>query len=219
MEVAPIYKNIIRLIALLTIIIMYTTKFYFLSLNTLLAYIPVELSFHIKDVRSPILQVILGCIWLLFFPNIPYLVTDIVHSDMLQLYNYADGSSLPSVRLWALLIALFLVIFAFNLWGFSELLKLARYFKDKLNLHSYGIRLIVAAICFLSSMGIYAGRFPPRLHSIYFLTDPLKVFDIVFLQWSLKKLEFVLLFFVLHLGILVVLSIQNLLMGRKGENI
>ncbi|OJG39872.1 hypothetical protein RV01_GL001054 [Enterococcus dispar] len=215
----PIYKNIIRLIALLTIIIMYTTKFYFLSLNTLLAYIPLELSFHIKDTRSPILQVILGCIWLLFFPNIPYLVTDIVHSDMLQLYNYADGSSLPSVRLWALLIALFLVIFAFNLWGFSELLKLARYFKDKFQVHPFVMRMIIGGICFLSAMGIYAGRFPPRLHSIYFLTDPLKVFDIIFLQWSQKKLEFVLLFFILHLGILTVLYIQNLLMERKFENI
>lgn len=219
MEVAPIYKNIIRLIALFTIIIMYTTKFYFLSLNTLLAYIPLELSFHIKDMRSPILQVILGCVWLLFFPNIPYLVTDIVHSDMLQLYNYADGSSLPSVRLWALLIALFLVIFAFNLWGFSELLKLARYFKDKFRIHPFVMRMIIGGICFLSAMGIYAGRFPPRLHSIYFLTDPLKVFDIIFIQWSQKKLEFVLLFFILHLGILTVLYIQNLLMERKFENI
>lgn len=198
---------------------MYTTKFYFLSLNTLLAYIPLELSFHIKDTRWPILQVILGCIWLLFFPNIPYLVTDIVHSDMLQLYNYADGSSLPSVRLWALLIALFLVIFAFNLWGFSELLKLARYFKDKFQIHPFIMRMIIGGICFLSAMGIYAGRFPPRLHSIYFLTDPLKVFDIIFVQWSQKKLEFVLLFFILHLGILTVLYIQNLLMERKFENI
>jgi len=198
---------------------MYTTKFYFLSLNTVLAYIPLELSFHIKDTRSPILQVILGCIWLLFLPNIPYLVTDIVHSDMLQLYNYADGSSLPSVRLWALLIALFLVIFAFNLWGFSELLKLARYFKDKFQIHPFVMRMIIGGICFLSAMGIYAGRFPPRLHSIYFLTDPLKVFDIIFVQWSQKKLEFVLLFFILHLGILTVLYIQNLLMERKFENI
>lgn len=200
-------QNSIRLLTIFIMLVMSQTTFYFLTLNTFLAYLPLELSFQIQRDYRPWVKKVLAAFWLLFFPNIPYLASDIIHADLLTIYS--PLGSVPSVRLWGLLIILFLVVFAYIIWGFTQLLALMSSLKVKYNLKSWAADGILFAICFLSSMGIYAGRFPPRLHSVYFLTDPWQVIDIVFLQWSMKKLELVVLFLLLHLGILFVLYIHE----------
>lgn len=200
-------QTIIRLLTIFIMLLMSQTTFYFLTLNTFLAYVPIELSFQIQRTSHPWLQKILTVFWLLFFPNIPYLASDIIHADLLTIYS--PMGSVPSVRFWGLLIILFLVVFAYIIWGFTQLLALMTALQIKYRLKSWISWGILLGICFLSSMGIYAGRFSPRLHSVYFLTDPWQVVDIIFLQWSVKKLELVILFWFLHLGILFVLYIHE----------
>lgn len=201
------YQNQIRLLTIFIMIIMNQTKFSFLSLNTFLAYLPLELFFQIQKEYHLWVQQVLIALWLLFFPNIPYLASDIIHVDLLTIYSY--GVSIPSVWLWSLLIILFLVVFAYITWGFTQFLALMSSLEVKFKMKGWMSFGILLGICFLSSMGIYAGRFPPRLHSIYFFTKPWQVIDIVFLQWSVKKLELVILFFLMHLGVIFVLYIQE----------
>lgn len=198
---------IIRLLTIFIMLIMSQTTFYFLTLNTLLAYLPIELSFQIQRNNFPWLQKILVAFWFLFFPTIPYLVSNIIYIDMLPIYS--PVGSILSVRIWGLLIILSLVVFAYIVWGFTQLLALVMALQEKYHLKNWLSWGILLGICFISSMGIYAGRFPPRLHSIYFLTDPWQVVDIIFLQWSVKKLELIILFWLLHLGILFVLYIHE----------
>lgn len=60
--------------------------FSFLLLNTFLGYIPIEISFHLGRQRSAWLFWPLVIIWLLFYPNAPYLLTDLFHLSLLQPY-------------------------------------------------------------------------------------------------------------------------------------
>lgn len=191
------------------IFITWSTHFNFLALNTLLAYIPIELSFQIQKTKNHSLQIGLAFLWLLFFPNIPYLATDIIHTDLLNLYNNTTGMSVESVRGWGLIFILFLVAFSYINWGFTELFSLAELAKQKLKLRNSVMCLGLCFVSLLSSMGMYAGRFSPRLHSKHFFMEPLRVLEIIFLQWSMKKAELIILFFLLHVGIMGTLYVTR----------
>lgn len=210
-----IVQNIIRLFTLCVVLFTWPTKFDFLALNSLLAYIPIELSFQIKRVRiSTVRYVLLAC-WLLFFPNIPYLATDVVHGDLVHIYNNATKLSVPTVKGWGYIILLFLVVFAYINWGFLEGASLVVYLQEKWKMKKWFFSAGIAAICFLSSMGMYAGRFAPRLHSIYLFTNPVKVVEIIFFTWTLKKLELVGLFFCLHAAVILILYV----MWQQSKNV
>lgn len=177
-------------------------------MNSFLAYVPIELSFQIKRVSSNSLRYGLLALWLLFFPNIPYLATDMVHGNLVNIYHNATKLSVETVKGWGYILLLFLMAFAYINWGFMEGLSLARYFQVQ---HKWKKRtgiFLGTVVCFLSSMGMYAGRFAPRLHSVYLFTDPLKVIHIIFFNWSVKKLELVALFFLLHAAILLVFYVM-----------
>jgi uncharacterized membrane protein len=197
-----------------TLIVTWETHFDFLVLNTFLAYLPIECAFQVQRIKNGYVQLLFGFLWLLFFPNIPYLVTDIVHADLLGLYNNLTGMSLETIRGWGLILILFLVIFAYIYWGFMEFFALMTLVKEKFQLSKWVIIGAVPVICWLSSMAMYAGRFAPRLHSVHFFTNPLYVLEVIFAHWTMKKFEFICLFFLLHLGIIGILWITN---GRQKE--
>ncbi|UUV99426.1 DUF1361 domain-containing protein [Vagococcus luciliae] len=208
-------KNIVRLMSLLLIIGAYNTRFSFLSLNILLAYIPLELSFQFFRVKKNSLKIGLAALFMLYFPNIPYLVTDIIHMDILDIYNHFTGDSIKNLGDWTLTVVLFLAVFSFVLIGFGQLLKLLNYIKNRYALNMTQVSLILIAACLLSSLGIYAGRFPPRFHSIDIFVRPWYVFKTIFLNWSLVKLEIVFLFLILHLAIVGVMTMNKQLSKLK----
>lgn len=208
-------KNIVRLMSLLLIIGTYSTRFSFLSLNILLAYIPLELSFQFFRVKNNYVKTGLAALFMLYFPNIPYLVTDIIHMDILDIYNHFTGDSIKNLGDWTLTIVLFLAIFSFVLLGFGQLLKLVCYAKKNSNLSTKQLSIGLVVVCLLSSLGIYAGRFPPRFHSIDIFVRPWYVFKTIFLDWSVIKVEIVLLFLFLHLSIIGVMTMNKYLSKLK----
>lgn len=118
----------------------------YLTWNLFLAWIPYTISSFIKKDTSKGSFIPLFIFWLFFFPNAPYLVTDVVH---------IVSSSSSSVWYDGLL-------FSFFGWtglflGMLSLFHIHQYLK---NHFSYLIsELIVFAICFVSSFGVYLGRF------------------------------------------------------------
>lgn len=140
--------------------------YFFLLWNLFLAAIPAVISytlvqnplmFHKKRYHLPVLAV-----WLLFFPNAPYIISDYIH---LRLRT--------NIPIWYdfLLIS----VFAFTgLWlGFWSLLQVRHLVR-----HRYGKRtaeISVAVILFLSGFGIYLGRFE-RWNSWDIIRDPLGLF-------------------------------------------
>lgn len=123
-----------------------TTPLY-LIWNLFLAWVPYVISLYFTKKETPIKFFIpLFFFWLLFFPNAPYLVTDVIHIiSSSSIFVWYDG----------------LLFFFFGwiglLLGMISLFHIHQYLKNYLsNLIS---ELIVFAICFVSSFGVYLGRF------------------------------------------------------------
>lgn len=125
-----------------------TKIFMFLNWNLFLAFIPWLISsiIAIKGFNSRAWMIFLIFSWLLFFPNSPYILTDLFHLRL--------RSSAP---IWYDLIVILSFAWTGLLFGFISLMDieemLKRYFNDKL------IVCMAIVFLFLSAFGIYLGRF------------------------------------------------------------
>ncbi len=149
------------------------TLFYvFLVWNLVLAWIPFLVSeliikFHEKKIKPTYLFPLL-CTWLLFFPNSPYIITDLFH---LRLRN--------DIPLWFDLILI--ITFAWNglLLGFTSLLNIQKY----LGCYFSKNKVLVFTVCLfiLCGFGVYLGRYP-RFNSWDIITNPISLIkDILFM--------------------------------------
>jgi uncharacterized membrane protein len=133
----------------------------FLFWNLALAWVPLVAALALDDVRStPLgLQLPLLGLWLVFFPNAPYLVTDLIHIDP------ADHTAIGLLG-DAALVAVAPVGLAL---GFSSLMLVERSVRER-----FGGRLALTVSVLslvLASLGIYLGRVV-RLNSWDLLTRP-----------------------------------------------
>lgn len=140
-------------------------KFFFLNWNLFLAFIPWALTSlaAIKPViqKSKIRIAVLLVVWLLFFPNAPYILTDLLYLrfrftmplwyDLLLILSFA----------WTGLLFGFL-----SLWDIEQILNK--------HLKPVFITLLSTVFLFIGSFGIYVGRYL-RWNSWDILTDPLEL--------------------------------------------
>jgi uncharacterized membrane protein len=125
------------------------TFFRFLDWNLFLAWIPVLLAFLVYEsavASRPLAAVVLGVVWLLFFPNAPYMLTDFIHLR-----------ESPSTPLWY--DGLMLSAFA---WTSLVLGFLSLYLMQLVWRRAVGAVVAwagVVATLALSSVGVYIGRF------------------------------------------------------------
>lgn len=139
----------------------------FLIWNLFLAIIPFVIAFVLDlfHKKLPNLVLILGgCLWLLFYPNAPYMVSDLIHVDKAS-----------SVVLYDTLIIFSLSILAL-LSGFYSLRLIYVIIKRKKNQ-----KFAMTAIGFfilLSSFGIYLGRIL-RLNSWDVFTKPIQTATLI----------------------------------------
>lgn len=122
------------------------TFFSFLTWNLFLAWIPWALSaFALPGLswRNPFKWAIAG-IWLLFFPNAPYILTDLVHL-----------SPQSAVPFWMDLILILSFAFTGLLLGLASL----RHVWEDAKMISRMRSLLFPAICILSAFGVYLGRY------------------------------------------------------------
>ncbi len=119
-------------------------RFIFLVWNLFLAWLP--LLFAWMATRWPATAVIYGPLWLLFFPNAPYLVTDLIHLGRA-----------PGAPIWYDA----LVLFTFALTGLI-LGVLSLYFMQSLvarRFNNWISWFFVIITTGLSGYGVYVGRF------------------------------------------------------------
>jgi uncharacterized membrane protein len=136
----------------------------FLGWNLLLAWVPLVVSVVIASRRAPSRAgtFALGAVWLAFFPNAPYLVTDLIHlrahGVVLHLYDA-------------------MMVFAFAMTGlciaFLSLWLIHRLVERRAG-RAAGW-LFVAAVAGLSGFGVFLGRFP-RWNSWDIVTRPGELF-------------------------------------------
>ena len=147
-----------------------TKTFLFLNWNLFLAFIPWALTSIavIKPVlcKSKITIFILLGLWLLFFPNAPYILTDLFHLRL-------KGLSMP---IWFDLALILSFAWTGLMFGFLSLLDIeaitGKYIKPVYTI------LLSILLLFIGSFGVYIGRYL-RWNSWDIITEPFKlIYDI-----------------------------------------
>jgi len=123
--------------------------YYFLNWNLILALIPLFISIFISpDIirkKSKILTAVLFIIWLIFFPNAPYIITDLYY-----LNNHSER------MFWYDLITILIFSWTGLLAGFFSM----DIIKESLfsRLSNIKSNVIICLLFFVSAFGIYLGR-------------------------------------------------------------
>lgn len=185
------------------------TPVHFLILNTFLAYVPIELSFLLLNpkIKKHFIFWLIWIFWLLFYPNTPYLLTDLLHLSLLNPYNQ-NGLIKLSISMWISYTFLFVSAIGFALIGFDGLIKISGVIARKFNgsnpknLQTF----IITILTILSSIGIFIGRFL-RIHTVYLFISPHLFIQPLIKMWTPRMLCFVLLFTFIQLFIYWIISL------------
>ncbi|MFD1318528.1 DUF1361 domain-containing protein [Loigolactobacillus zhaoyuanensis] len=207
------YRWLVRGAFLLFFLYLYlfaVEPFRFILLNTFLGYIPIEIALH-YDQNKPqpaIFFWILVVLWLLFYPNAPYLLTDLFHLSMLDPYDPATGLIRFSLRMWLAYTNLTLATLSCTILGFWSMEHTIQAVIVRLHLtDTFWLKAgLVVLITFLTSVGIFIGRFL-RLHSIYIILEPTKFIKPLLEMWDPRMLIFVFLMTLIQLVIYVCLQL------------
>lgn len=197
-------KWIVRACFLFWLAILYTylkePPFNFLVLNTFLAFIPIELSFHVdsKRPKSQFVFWMLVLVWLLFYPNTPYLLTDLFHLSLLNPYGTNGLLRLNDVMWLKFSLLLISTIFStiIGMWGLDQIAK-AISFRLKLT-QSWFYQGIIILLTILTSVGIFIGRFL-RIHTIYLFLTPELFIKPLMNMWSKPAIIFIALLTIVQL--------------------
>ena len=151
------------LMIVLRLILTGSLRYGFLLWNLFLAWIPYLLGLLILRItirgtsrlRLRPGAVLLGLLWLLFYPNAPYILTDFIHV-------IEDIGNLTNALLWYDIILHAALAFIGHLIGLISLAILYRVIEQLY--HRWLAWLVVVLACGLGGYGIYLGRFE-RLNS------------------------------------------------------
>ncbi|HUS00632.1 MAG TPA: DUF1361 domain-containing protein [Chitinophagaceae bacterium] len=127
--------------------------------NLLLASVPLAINPFLFYTKNKNMQWMLFALWLLFFPNSLYIITDLVHLK----------ARYP-VPIWFDTILVFSAAFNGLIIAYASLQQADLFLRSKFSNSITSI--IICACLFLSSFGIYLGRFL-RWNSWDILSDPL----------------------------------------------
>ena len=182
-----IFKIYICFIAyyLLSVFVIERFIYKFILWNLFLAMIPLAFAalFHVSlSNKSKIgfREIILGVLWLLFFPNAPYLITDLLHINAMPFYEVGIASI--GIEYWISLLhvggGVIFGLFA----GMYSLMIIHKIIMAKMGTITGNI--ILLCICMLSGYGVYIGRFV-RLNS-WDILNPLYVLERLIAQISFR---------------------------------
>ncbi|WP_410513345.1 DUF1361 domain-containing protein [Paenibacillus sp. BR2-3] len=161
------------------------TYYAFLIWNLLLAWIPFLFSMTAyqldKRKLGGLLLLPLCAAWLLFFPNSPYIMTDLVHLTIRSSRYMADGE--VQSRYWYDLTMLLLFTWSGWLTGFFSLYQFQAVIYRRSSLFVSWVFVLVA--CALGGYGVLLGRVY-RLNSWDVLTDRHQLYQLILdsLNWQ-----------------------------------
>ncbi|OEL03560.1 DUF1361 domain-containing protein [Staphylococcus casei] len=179
---------------LIIISIFFNSYYKFMTLNLFLAYVPFELCLLLHLFKPKFkfewpLFIIFSLIFLFMVPNTLYMVTDLIHLNQFT-FNFYKGLLLIEWAYFTFLVAAVLLALYLLILMFLEM--------EQFTHHIWLNRSIIGAMMFLNGLGIYIGRFL-RLHSVYLINEPLRIFHEVWSSLSLTALCFVLLLVALQI--------------------
>lgn len=137
----------------------------FLIFNLFLAFLPFLIAFLIwvfAPKLSRLVFVVLSLVWLLFYPNAPYMMSDLIHVQAKSATVIYDTLIIFSFASLALFLGFYSLNISYRLWILKFNVQIARVW-------------LISSI-FLSSLGIYLGRIL-RLNSWDLFTRPMVVLE------------------------------------------
>jgi uncharacterized membrane protein len=177
--------------------------------NVFLAWIPLELAFFLlylsnrKSIKSSskIFAGLAWVLWLLFYPNSPYIITDFIHLSANNYYfsnpDYTPYSTVPRIlfnddpKIWYDLFTITIGVWIGYMSGFISLFINHRLIQKTLN-RMYGWCFVVVT-SLLSGFAIYLGRFI-RWNSWDVILNPQNILKILFNDIHNKSLLYTLMF-------------------------
>ena len=179
-------KNYIRILGVITAVniamllirnyIEGNSVYNFLFWNLFLGFLPLLFAYILyifKEKLSAITLIIGSGIWLLFYPNAPYMISDLIHVDK-------DSSTVIYDTLIIFSISILSIFY-----GFFSLKIIHLLWRNKWSVKRANIFIVFALL--MSSFGIYLGRIL-RLNSWDLFTNPLKVLsDVIHHLWPINQ--------------------------------
>lgn len=165
---SPTVKKLLLLSAFCCVLVLFrfkttdTLSYFFLPGNLLLAWIPLASALLMRRQEKTIPALLCFLVWLPFFPNAPYIITDLVHLRPRNDFPlWFDSILLYSFAFTGLVVGMYSAVIIYN--RLKELMP---------RLIAKGIMLSVMLI---SGYGIYIGRCL-RWNSWDLLTDPTGIY-------------------------------------------
>lgn len=190
----------------------------FLLLNTFLGYIPIELAMHLNKDRSKFAYWGIFILWLLFYPNAPYVITDLFHLARMNPYDPTNGLMSFDLHMWLNFTNLVASAFGCALMGIWSLEHVAQTLQARFKWHGWLSRgILVMILTVASSIGIYVGRFL-RLHTAYLFLEPDAVLKQLVEMWSIRMLIFVVFMTIIQLIIWASIAIGRYLIDQYDVN-
>ncbi|NCU04828.1 MAG: DUF1361 domain-containing protein [Chitinophagaceae bacterium] len=139
----------------------YTGSFLFLFIpwNLFLAWLPLYFSSQLRSAGFSFRNLSFMALWLLFFPNSPYLITDLFHLEQRA-----------GVPLYYDLVLLFMAAWNGLLMGLLSLRNIERFLLQRFSVLK--VRAVIFSCIALCGFGIYLGRYD-RYNSWHLVTQPL----------------------------------------------
>lgn len=195
--IKDLFKNKIFSFLILSCILLFVRivfmgfdKFVYMYWNIFLAFIPLIVTYFAFyfNILNKFLLSFLLFVWIIFLPNAPYLVTDLIHiSRGNTLYTYYDCAMFFTCAY------LGLVLFTKSIFYYEKILQ-------KLSFSKTYIEFSIFVALLLSSLGVYLGRFLrfnswDIIHKQSHIYQSIK--DIIFISPEHKNAYlFILVFFV-----------------------
>jgi uncharacterized membrane protein len=141
-----------------------STRFLFLNWNLFLAIIPWVVSVYMinRDTKQKSVFIMMCILWLLFFPNCPYILTDLFHLKVRD-----------NVPLWYDLLLLLMFAWTALVYGLSSLNNMILVAHNIV--HKRWIKPMIVLFFFIAAFGVYLGRYM-RWNSWDIITNPWLLF-------------------------------------------
>ncbi|HEM4129540.1 TPA: DUF1361 domain-containing protein [Streptococcus suis] len=163
-----------------------------LTWNMFLALVALDFAIFTNHSKSKVIKIIAGLLWLFFYPNTFYMVTDIVHMHFANTVLWQRDSMI-----------LFMLYVPSIFYGVMTGVESLRLIFSAFSIKSYWIRLfLIGDLSLLSSFAIHIGRYA-RLNSWDIFTRPSLVVSKMIEVISWAALPFILGFTFIQIMVLV----------------
>jgi uncharacterized membrane protein len=128
----------------------HTSGYLFLNWNLFLAFLPWLLTSlaRFRKVKNRIAILVIVAVWLLFFPNCLYILTDLVHLREIE-----------NAPLWLDFIVVLSFAWAGLCYGFASLMDIEYFLGEKFRASAKTVAFLSTCMIYVAAFGIYIGRF------------------------------------------------------------